>query len=48
MARGYIIIYTVPYGTAGEAAEVVLILLSGAVSGPGSGASLFTPSYVRY
>jgi hypothetical protein len=48
MARGYFIAYTVPYGTAAEAAETALVLLSGTISSPGSGASFLISSYARY
>jgi hypothetical protein len=48
IARGYFIIYTVPRGTAAEAAEAALILLSGTINSPGSGASLLISSYARY
>jgi hypothetical protein len=48
IARGYFIAYTFSCGTAAEAAEVALVLLSGAINSPGSGASLLINNYVRY
>jgi hypothetical protein len=48
MARGHFIAYTFPCGTAAEAAEAALVLLSGAISSLDSGASLLISSYARY
>jgi hypothetical protein len=48
IARGYFIAYTVLYGTAAEAAEVALILLSDTINSPNSDASFLISSYVKY
>jgi hypothetical protein len=48
MARGHFTAHTFPYGTAAEAAEAALAPLPGAISSPGSGASLLISSYARY